>query len=182
MIYCPRLICLEVAMNILIPFGNYCLGWQQLRKAARALGWLPADRTPACMPAAVAVRLLEHRKFIVICCSNKTNAVCVPRNFWKSQQICRWLLQPVKQIYGLSLGSYAAKKGKLESLMAVTAAHWAGFLGCPMSLWQLGHHTTGSARTHTYLTFLMKLLNLMWATTSVQGGDVRKGTIDFYFK
>lgn len=138
------LICSEVAMNILIPFGSYWLGWQQLRIAVRALGWLPVECTPACMPGAVAVRLLEQWKFIVICCSTKNNAVCIPRNFWKSQQICGWHLQPVKQVYGLHLGS-AVKKGEAETPREAYAspANWwqsqlickCGFsLSCPVSL------------------------------------------------
>lgn len=176
MIYCLRLICLEAAMNILIPFGNYWLGWQQPRRAVGALGWLPAERTPACPPGAVAGRLSEQWKFIVICCGNKNNAVGAPRNFWRSQQICGWHLQPVKQIYGLCLGSYCCQtrwgrnpEGNLASPVAVTAG------SLPATLFCRGDARCGRAAgrdcargrscTRTNLTALMELLNLTWGTT-----------------
>lgn len=202
MIYCLCLICLEVAMNILIPFGNYCQGWQQLRKAVRVERRLPADRTPACMPTAVAVRLLEQWKFIVICCSNKKNAVCIPRNFWKSQQTCSWHLQPVKQMLRFVLeelvlsgevrqkppeGCPALPAGGSQLLVVLRCLA----APCPCSepaaaMGQLGQLGDGQgitlwARTYTYLAASVELLQLMWGTTSVRCRDVSKCLTDFCF-
>lgn len=100
MICCLRLICLAAAPNILLPFG-VLRDWQQRSAAVGARGRTPArPRTP------------EQGKLSVICGSNKNNAVCIPRNFVKSQQIHGWHLQPVKQMYGLVWGVSAVREGE----------------------------------------------------------------------
>lgn len=126
-------------------FWKLLTGMTEAEKSCESFRMAACGCTPACVPGAVAVRLLEQWKIIVICCSNKNNAVCIPRNFWKSQQIwddiCNLLSKFMVCIWGVS----AVKKGEAEapreaypspaSWWRSQLIHECGFsLSCPVSL------------------------------------------------